>query len=283
MAKIIGGIKIKGTVDNVCFYKMDGQYYVRMKPGPERKAFLKNGRYAPQREASVRMNKGNKIASLIYNQMARDKRVYRVNCGLQKRAAGLLKGGLSVAEVSRELCNWMVEEGYLDKRDIECLIKLTSALDFRDCVPGSGMKKDIDHFKGVQIQTVGGRWIRLYHMDEWELLCAFEAEIERGDAWVEVFLERRKRLSSYRLKHRYKRRVKRGMSDARCEDVRCKEQDEIRVNVVPSVARYPVLKVSDRKGKQRRKSSVLNKIEGGLLVQGRQEEDVGYGLMVDRS
>lgn len=207
MARITSGIMIKGTINNVCFYEMDGIYYLRMKPGPERKQFLNDSKYAPQRDACVRMNKGNKIASLIYKHIPKDKKVYKINSELQRMAALYFKTGLSVKKVTSMLCEWVVEKELLCKEGVMGLPQLASRINFADCIPGSGKRKDIDHFKGVQIRTLSGRWIRLYHMDDFKLLYDYQEEIEQGgESWVVKFLEKRKKLATYRLKHIHKRR-----------------------------------------------------------------------------
>jgi hypothetical protein len=42
MAKQAGDIFITGTIDDLCFYKMDGAYYVRLKSSLTGKKFWKN-------------------------------------------------------------------------------------------------------------------------------------------------------------------------------------------------------------------------------------------------
>src|SRR5689334_12173924 len=116
MARQVGDIKVVGTMDNLCFYEMEGKYYVRMKPGPDRKQFFKGAKYAPQREASKRMILSAQLVSLVYQQIPKEKKKYQVCCEMQKRAALLIKGGMELSEIIEQLGEYLVDDGYLRKQ-----------------------------------------------------------------------------------------------------------------------------------------------------------------------
>ena len=74
MAKQCGDIVIVGTIDNLCFYEMNGNYYVRLKPGPDRKTFLKSPKYKSKRQASEWMVGAARITSAIYQNILKGKK-----------------------------------------------------------------------------------------------------------------------------------------------------------------------------------------------------------------
>lgn len=209
MAEVVGDIKIVGTVDKLCFYEMQGRYYVRMKPGPDRKQFFKEAKYAPQREASGRMILSARLSSLIYKQIPKEKKEYKVCCQLQKRAALLLKGGMGLGEVIEELGAYLIEGKYMTRAKAKDLQELVNDPALTQPQRSKWVRPDVDHFKGVHIRSKEGRWFRLYHRDELRLLEEYEDRIEEGDAtWLTEFLVRRKKLATYRLRHKKRRRKK---------------------------------------------------------------------------
>src|SRR5689334_7346159 len=93
MAKQVGDIKITGTVDGICFYKMQGHYYARLQSSLTGKRFWKDQAFAGSRESCQRLRKGSKLASEVYRQLPTAKQVYRMFCQLKCRAIKLLREG----------------------------------------------------------------------------------------------------------------------------------------------------------------------------------------------
>ncbi|TAN15269.1 MAG: hypothetical protein EPN37_09945 [Chitinophagaceae bacterium] len=74
MPKQCGPIRITGTIDNVCFYKMDGVYYARMKSSLTRKRVLKNAAFRLTRAHAATLGEASKIASRVYRLISKVQR-----------------------------------------------------------------------------------------------------------------------------------------------------------------------------------------------------------------
>jgi len=87
MAKQIGDIFITGTYDDLCFYKMDGQYYVRMKSSLTRNRVRKSAAFANTMKSADELGSASVLASRVYRSLAKDKRkvtLYRKMTGMAK-------------------------------------------------------------------------------------------------------------------------------------------------------------------------------------------------------
>ncbi len=98
MAKQVGNIKIIGTIDNLTFYEMDGEFYVRMKSSLTGKQFKTKKCFERSRRSAARFGTGNKIAGEVYRSLPDKKRVYALFCSLKSIAIALLKQGLDEAD-----------------------------------------------------------------------------------------------------------------------------------------------------------------------------------------
>ena len=114
MARQIGEIKITGTIDDITFYKMDGEYYARMKSSLTGKKFWKHKAFEGSRRSCSRFAAGNKLASRVYRMIEEEKRVYKLYCFLKKRAIALLKEGKSLEEAEGILKDYLIEFGVMN-------------------------------------------------------------------------------------------------------------------------------------------------------------------------
>jgi hypothetical protein len=106
MAKQIGHIKIIGTIDNLTFYEMDGEYYVRMKSSLTGKQFKTKKCFERSRRSAARFGAGNKIAGEVYRSLPDEKRVYALFCSLKSIAIALLKQGWMRPMLKLLCSNW---------------------------------------------------------------------------------------------------------------------------------------------------------------------------------
>jgi hypothetical protein len=96
MAKQAGNIKFTGTIDNICFYKMDGEYFVRRKSSLEGKRVKKDPVFKRTMQYAHLLAKASKIASGIYKNISKEDKsikMYREIVGkvmreLKKREVG---------------------------------------------------------------------------------------------------------------------------------------------------------------------------------------------------
>jgi hypothetical protein len=115
MARQAGDIKIISTIDDLCFYKMCGEYFVRMKSSLTGKRFWKDKAFEGSRKSCSRFGEGNKIASKVYAMIEKENRVKKLFTFLRRRAILLLKEGVSVEGTEEVLIDWLVEFGFLKK------------------------------------------------------------------------------------------------------------------------------------------------------------------------
>ena len=99
MAKQVGEIKIVGTFADITFYKMDGQYYARMKSSLTGKRVKRDPRFARTMQSAHRLGRGSQLASKVYHSLPRAERVYALYKELKSMAVLALKEGKREAEV----------------------------------------------------------------------------------------------------------------------------------------------------------------------------------------
>ena len=123
MAKQCGDIKLTGSIDDLCFYRMCGEYYVRMKSSLMGKRFWKDAAFEGSRESCQRFAEGNRLASKLYRMVEEEKRMYSLFCFLKKRAIQLLKDGKSLLKVEEVLIDYLTEFGFLECTQQKDIVK----------------------------------------------------------------------------------------------------------------------------------------------------------------
>ncbi|MGH2645020.1 MAG: hypothetical protein ACRDE2_13790, partial [Chitinophagaceae bacterium] len=77
----------------VCFYRMDGKYYVRMKSSLTRKRVLKDPKFRLTRVHAATLGEASKIASLIYRQISGECKKHALYREITGKAIYLLREG----------------------------------------------------------------------------------------------------------------------------------------------------------------------------------------------
>ncbi|HEY0058763.1 MAG TPA: hypothetical protein VGB56_06485 [Flavisolibacter sp.] len=99
MARQIGDIKITGTIGDITFYRMDGEYYARMKSSLTAKKVKTHPHFALTRMYAKWLGEASKLASEVYRTLPRAERKYTVFCRLKAVAHKLVKEGVVREEV----------------------------------------------------------------------------------------------------------------------------------------------------------------------------------------
>jgi hypothetical protein len=99
MAKQIGEIKIVGTFADITFYKMDGQYYVRMKSSLTGKRVKRDPKFARTMQSARRLGRGSQLASKVYRSLPKAEQVYALFKELKSIAVLALRNGKGEDEV----------------------------------------------------------------------------------------------------------------------------------------------------------------------------------------
>jgi hypothetical protein len=109
MAKQVGDIKVTGTIEDICFYRMEGNYYVRMKSSLTGKRFWRDKAFEGSRRSCARFASGNRLASQVYRSIEKKKRYYPIFCSLKTRAIELIRKGLGEEDVINALQFYLQE------------------------------------------------------------------------------------------------------------------------------------------------------------------------------
>ena len=103
MAKQVGTIKIKGTIDGICFYKLDGNYYARTKNSLDAKRVKKSKSFRETMRYARLFAKASVIGSTIYRMLPKNEKDRKVYQQLTGKAMKMLRDGLNEKEVIKKL------------------------------------------------------------------------------------------------------------------------------------------------------------------------------------
>jgi hypothetical protein len=99
MAKVCGPVKFTGCIDHLCFYKMEGEYYVRMKSSLTGKRVKKDPRFKLTMIYAGILAKASKLASVIYKEYPDEMKGKGVFKQLVGAVMQLLKAGRPEEEI----------------------------------------------------------------------------------------------------------------------------------------------------------------------------------------
>jgi len=99
MARQAGPIYLIGTIDDITFYKMEGEYYARKKSSLDRRQFRTDPRFARSRKAAHTFGEASQLASAIYWQLPKAQRGKGVVNRLTGQVGQLLRKGLSSQQI----------------------------------------------------------------------------------------------------------------------------------------------------------------------------------------
>jgi len=109
MPKQIGDIKVTGTIDNINFYEMEGEFYARKKTSLDKKRVTKDPAFANSRKASSNFGRASKISAAFYKRLPESQKLH----GVQGKFTGLVNTALSEGKTEAEaillLENYMSE------------------------------------------------------------------------------------------------------------------------------------------------------------------------------
>ena len=103
MARQAGPIYVSGTIDQLTFYRMQGEYYVRRKSSLTRAQFRKWSAFARSRLAAARFGAGSALASAVYQSIAKHRRPYGLFVKLKKHAITRMHAYVSPEIIEAEL------------------------------------------------------------------------------------------------------------------------------------------------------------------------------------
>ncbi len=120
MPKQCGPIQITGTIDNVCFYKMDGIYFARMKSSLTRKRVLKSAAFRRTREHAATLGEASKIASRVYRLIPKAQRKHTLYREMTGKAIYLLREGKNKEVIFQNLSALYLKQDKLPEPAVSC-------------------------------------------------------------------------------------------------------------------------------------------------------------------
>jgi len=78
MAKQIGPIRVTGTIQNLCFYKMDGKYYVRAKSSLDGKRVKRDPAFKRTMAYADLLARASKIAAAFYRKLPKEEKGLKI-------------------------------------------------------------------------------------------------------------------------------------------------------------------------------------------------------------
>lgn len=112
MAQQDGPLYITGTIDNLCFYEMEGKYYVRIKSSLTGQRVKRDPAFRRTRENADLLGKASRLASGVYRRLPAEQRKRSCYRQMTGKALRLLHSGKPVEEVLTYL-----EQEFLGMKD----------------------------------------------------------------------------------------------------------------------------------------------------------------------
>lgn len=103
MPEQCGPLFMTGAIDDLCFYKMEGKYYLRMKSSLTGKRVKRDPAFRRTRENAAQLGQASKLASGVYRRLPAEQRKRAYYRQITGEALRLLYGGKTVQEVLKYL------------------------------------------------------------------------------------------------------------------------------------------------------------------------------------
>ena len=103
MARQSGPFYITGTYNDICFYKMDGEYYARRKSSLSGKRVKKDKAFARTMMYAGIMGQASALAAEVYRRLPKERKQHALYRQLVGKANGFLKHGEKEEEVKMKL------------------------------------------------------------------------------------------------------------------------------------------------------------------------------------
>jgi len=110
MAKQIGSFKLQGCYDNICFYKMDGQYYAKAKSSLDSKRVRLDPAFKETMRYAALFGRASKLAAIVYRVLPQEKKEPGLYKKLTGQAMRMLREGKTEKEVLELLQPMKVEK-----------------------------------------------------------------------------------------------------------------------------------------------------------------------------
>lgn len=108
MAEQTGFIKITGTVNGICFYRLHGKYYARLKSSLSGERVQRSPAFENTMKYAGLLAKASVIASDVYNMLPKEKKERKIYQRLVGMGMRLFKEGTRKEEVIEVLKKYLI-------------------------------------------------------------------------------------------------------------------------------------------------------------------------------
>ena len=127
-----------GTRGDACFYKMDGQYYVRRKSTLSGKRVKRDKAFTLTRVYADLLGQASRLAAAVYRCLPREERKHAQYLAMTGEALRMLKEGVATEEISVRL-----EEAYVVKEESVLAADIAGDLPIPGITPAGIVKEEI--------------------------------------------------------------------------------------------------------------------------------------------
>lgn len=103
MCKQHGPVYFTGTVDGICYYRLNGAYYARRKSTLSGKRVKRDPKFARTRQHAELLGRASRIAAEVYRLLPKDQKRLVLYMTMTGKAMALLKSGMPDVEVREQL------------------------------------------------------------------------------------------------------------------------------------------------------------------------------------
>ena len=153
MSKQRGPVYFTGTVDGICYYKLNGKYYARRKSTLSRKRVRRDPAFARTRRNAALLGQASRIAAGVYRLLPRAQKKLDLYRAMTGKAMELLKQGADEAAVKERL-EQAVKKGGKVKVSAEPVARLQSKTGGMSVVRTVWKKKWAVEGQGTRVWTV---------------------------------------------------------------------------------------------------------------------------------
>ena len=161
MARLLGDIKFRGNIENLCFYKMYGEYYVRTKSSLTAKRFWKESAFEGSRKSCSLLARASRIASHFYKSYPKEKK----EKGLFNQMTGKVKLWLKEGKGEDEVL-MLLRESYFVKEEMRKEKRSVAAFKIGVNKMGEDKLFKVDMYKDYLPLNKRHRSIKLYCLKE---------------------------------------------------------------------------------------------------------------------
>ena len=99
----MGLIKITGTIDHICFYKLEEEYYARSKSTLDGKKVKRDTAFKETMKNARLLAKASVIGSLAYRLLPKEKKGRKIYQQLTGKAMKMLRNGVKEDDILQQL------------------------------------------------------------------------------------------------------------------------------------------------------------------------------------